>query len=207
MDNSGAHPGYMMAKRIEDADSLDFFPTPPWATRALVEKVIGPGNASGLECLEPACGMGHMARPLAEYFRAVDAFDIHPYGYGMVADFLAAPGNRCWDWVITNPPFNLAEQFAVKARSLCRHGVALLVRTQFLETVGRYNRLFKSDPPNITAIFTERVPMLKGRISKTATTATSYCWLIWLQERNIHPPRLEWIPPCRKELERDGDYD
>lgn len=114
---------------------------------------------------------------------------------------------RCWDWVITNPPFNLAEQFAVKARSLCRHGVALLVRTQFLETVGRYNRLFKSDPPNITAIFSERVPMLKGRVSKTATTATSYCWLIWLSERNIHPPRLEWIPPCRKELERDGDYD
>lgn len=196
-----------MAKRIEDADSLDFFPTPPWATRALVEKVIGPGAVSDLECLEPACGTGHMARPLAEYFRAADAFDIHPYGYGMVADFLAAPGNRCWDWVITNPPFNLAEQFAVKARSLCRHGVALLVRTQFLETVGRYNRLFKSDPPNITAIFSERVPMLKGRVSKTATTATSYCWLIWLQERNIHPPRLEWIPPCRKELERDGDYD
>ena len=202
----------MMAKRTEETDSLDFFPTPLWATRALIEKVIGAGNVSGLECLEPACGMGHMVRPLSEYFRAVDAFDIHPYGCGMVIDFLDIDEreSRRWDWIITNPPFNLAEQFIIKARTMCRHGVAMLVRTQFLETVGRYNRLFKSDPPNITAIFVERVPMLKGRVSKTATTATSYCWLIWNGTKTtfrIAPPRIEWIPPCRKELERDGDYD
>ena len=30
-----------MATRIEGKESLDDFPTPPWATRALIEHVIG----------------------------------------------------------------------------------------------------------------------------------------------------------------------
>ena len=31
----------VMAQRIEAQDSLDDFPTPPWATRALIEHVLG----------------------------------------------------------------------------------------------------------------------------------------------------------------------
>ena len=30
----------VMAQRVEAANSLDNFPTPPWATRALIEHVI-----------------------------------------------------------------------------------------------------------------------------------------------------------------------
>lgn len=30
----------VMARRVEPADSLDFFPTPPWATRAFCEHVM-----------------------------------------------------------------------------------------------------------------------------------------------------------------------
>ena len=48
----------VMAQRTESPDSLDDFPTPPWATRAFVEHVLG-GKAStgGLHVLEPACGL------------------------------------------------------------------------------------------------------------------------------------------------------
>jgi hypothetical protein len=31
----------VMAQRIEAADSPDDFPTPPWATRGLMEHVVG----------------------------------------------------------------------------------------------------------------------------------------------------------------------
>ena len=48
--------------------------------------------------------------------------------------------------------------------------------------------------------------MVKGRLDGKATTATGYAWLVW--ERNVvRPPRLMWIPPCRKQLERKYDYD
>ena len=81
----------VMAQRVEAANSLDNFPTPPWATRALIEHVIADaGPFRKLSCLEPACGAGYMARPPKEYFGKVKASDIHPYGYGSVADFLTS---------------------------------------------------------------------------------------------------------------------
>ena len=45
------------------------------------------------------------------------------------------------DWIITNPPFRLAERFALKALSLANTGVALLVRTVFIESVGRHDEV------------------------------------------------------------------
>jgi hypothetical protein len=73
----------VMAQRIEPQDSLDDFPTPPWATRALIEHVLGgKKRVKSQVCLEPACGSGHLAKVLAEYFGTVTAADIHPYGYG-----------------------------------------------------------------------------------------------------------------------------
>lgn len=94
----------VMAQRFEPADSPDDFPTPPWATRALVEHVIGAENVRSMTCLEPACGRGYMSRPLAEYFLSVDSADAYPYGFGAIRDFLTHPyEGHSHDWVITNP--------------------------------------------------------------------------------------------------------
>jgi hypothetical protein len=77
----------IMAARKERADSLDFFPTPPYATRALIEHVlpvlgVQQSDLSRMIAWEPAFGEGHMAEPLAEYFGQVIATDIFDYGYG-----------------------------------------------------------------------------------------------------------------------------
>lgn len=157
-------------------------------------------------CLEPACGEGHMARPLAEYFGTVGTFDVADYGFGEVRDFLSHPWERdSYDWVVTNPPFKLAEEFVMTALPIARQGVAILARTVFLESVGRYGRLFFVRPPSIVAQFSERVPMVKGRLDREASTATGYCWIVWHRDV-IDATRLVWIPPCRKRLERDEDY-
>ncbi len=197
----------VMAQRVEAPDSLDDFPTPPWATRALIEHVIQPGDdGASLTALEPACGRGYMAQALGEYFGSVASSDIHDYGFARRADFLKplhAAGS--FDWVITNPPFRLAEDFIDRAQPIARRGVAMLVRTVFLESVGRYERLFSVRPPAVVAQFSERVPMVKGRVDKKASTATGYAWIVWKQAE-ADGPRLSWIPPCRKTLENDGDY-
>ena len=197
-----------MAQRVEAKDSLDNFPTPPWATRALLEYVIADaGPFRRMSCLEPACGAGHMARPLKEYFGKVKASDIHAYGHGTVADFLAAPlETASVDWVITNPPFRLAEDFIQRSLIAARHGVAILARTVFLESIGRYREIFDQTPPSKFAQFTERVPMVKGRLDAKASTATGYAWFVWEKNARTLPPRLMWVPPCRKKLERPGDY-
>jgi hypothetical protein len=215
----------VMAQRVEAPDSLDFFPTPPWATRALCEHLNHWGDISTETCLEPACGEGHMARPLAEYFAAVAASDIHDYGFGQVADFLGHDGlfsdaTPQTDWIVTNPPFNKAAEFARRGIALGVTGVALLVRTSFLEGGERWRDLFDPHPPEWILQFCERVPMLKGRLDRRASSATSYCWLIWLplpagasedaraayRSRQGHPAFV-WLPPgTRARLERDSDY-
>ena len=197
----------VMAQRIEPKDSLDDFPTPPWATRALVEHIIEPsGDPRTMSVLEPACGRGFMATALAEYFGHVDASDVHNYGFGHCSDFLkAAYTADQFDWVVTNPPFRLAEAFIQHALPIARRGVAMLVRTVFIESVGRYDRIFSVNPPSTIAQYSERVPMVKGRVDKRASTATGYAWVIWEKEKQGHPV-LTWVPPCRKQLERDDDY-
>ena len=197
-----------MAQRSEAKDSLDDFPTPPWATRALLEHVLQGSEFSELTCLEPACGVGHMAKVLKEYFGEVQSSDVHDYGYGATHDYLKHPYEiGCYDWMITNPPFRLAEDFILKSLRIAREGVAILARTVFLESVGRHERIFSRNPPTVVAQFTERVPMLKGRLDKSASTATGYCWLVWKIKKRKTEPRLVWIPPCRKKLEREGDYE
>ena len=199
----------VMAQRNEAKDSVDDFPTPPWAIRALMTHVLGGdgGALGGLSCLEPACGRGHMAKVLAERFGTVKSSDIHDYGYAGVEDFLeTSHAVNAFDWVITNPPFRLAEAFVLRSLAIARRGVAMLTRTVFLESVGRHERLFREHPPIKFAQFAERVPMVKGRLDRKASTATGYGWLVW-DKGHSGATELVWIPQCRKTLEREGDYD
>ncbi len=214
----------VMQRRVEPHDSLDDFPTPPWATRALFKHVLTENEwdevlppeqrFAGMTCWEPACNRGYMARPLQEYFGRVYRTDVHDYSAEYndqegVCDFLMLGcepliiQEKGFDWVITNPPFRLAEQFALQALSEARVGVALFVRSAFLEGSGRHRRLFSEHPPAIVAQFCERVPLLKGRYDPKGSTATAYCWLVWI--RGKEGTRFVWIPKCRKELERPTD--
>lgn len=197
----------VMAQRVESNESLDDFPTPPWATRALIEEVLGVEEVKNTSCLEPACNRGYMAKPLKEYFSSVTSSDVYDYGFGEVKNFLdRGYEENSFDWVITNPPFKLAEEFVTEGLRIAKKGVAMLTRTVFIESVGRYQRLFEPNPPTKFAQFVERVPMVKGRLDKKASTATGYCWIIWTIKKEDGPPALVWIPPCRKRLERSSDY-
>lgn len=200
----------VMQQRSEPHDSLDDFPTPPWATRALCEWLLRnwcdePMDWQEFTCREPAANRGHMVRPLAEYFGTVEAADVHDYGAGYpVADYLFGPVPPMVDWTITNPPFRLAEQFIARAAASSRHGFAMIVRTAFLEGQARYESLFRVNPPSVVLQFAERVVMHKGRLAPEGSTATAYAWLVWIMGEE--DTRFDWIAPCRKRLERPEDY-
>lgn len=199
-----------MQQRAEPHHSLDDFPTPPWATRALCEHIKSRffWTLSGCSAREPAANRGHMVRPLREAFGTVEASDIHDYGASFPqADYLFGPYPAPVDWTITNPPYRLAEQFITRALRTSKIGVAVIVRTAFLEGVGRHKTLFIPHPPAAVLQFTERVVMHKGRLSAKGSTATAYCWIVWTTAP-IPPPHTEfrWIAPCRKRLEKPGDY-
>ena len=195
--------------RSELDDSLDYFPTPPWATRALMDHVLAGRFLSPLpsaKIWEPACGEGHMALILEEYSRGVFASDIHDYCGNNIRDFLTVEVIPEFHWIITNPPFkkDMAERFVLRALDLAREGVAMLVSIHFLESVGRYKRIFKDRPPTLIAFFAERVPICKGRWDPDASSDAAYCWLVWIKDRAPQAPY--WIPPgCRESLTKQDD--
>lgn len=197
----------VMQQRTEPHHSLDDFPTPPWATRALCEALYYSPAPWNMTAREPAANRGHMVRPLREYFATVEASDIHDYGAGFPqADYLFGPDPQSVDWTITNPPFRLAEQFIARALRTSTVGVAMIVRSAFLEGVSRHTNLFSVEPPSLILQFSERVVMHKGKLSSRGSTATAYSWLVWYPDWESGGTLFKWIAPCRKRLERPGDY-
>lgn len=206
----------VMASRIEPPDSLDFFPTPPWASRALCEHVlplvVAPVFMRPMSVWCPAAGEGHMAEVLREYFAAVHASDVHNYGRGYKVGSFVGEGPdvaQCPftpDWIIENPPFRLAQEFIERGLREARVGVAMLLRTAFIETDERYE-FYQRHPLAIFAPFAERVAMTKGVWNPGASTATSYSWFVWLKDPpSPQPPRVFIIPyGCKKALTRFED--
>lgn len=206
----------LMGSRHEPDDSLDYFPTPPWATRALMEHVfpqLGIAPTDLHSATDTACGEGHITGVLQEYFPAVTGSDIFDYSvdgrsppaWAGQQDYLAPDAIADEDWIITNPPFDeKAELFTLRAIEQARIGVAIFARVQWLDTIGRYERIFSQCPPTLMAFFAERVPLVKGRWDPEASTATAYMWLLWVKDAPRLPPM--WIPPgCRKQLSRSDD--
>jgi hypothetical protein len=216
----------VMQRRQPAPDELDYFPTPPWATRAACEWISGEigEDLSWQTVWEPACGEMFMVLPLREYFERVIATDIYRYSpQHAIHDFLArGPAFAHPDWIFTNPPFRVAAQFIGRARQLAKRGVVMFVRGAFTEGDERYQELFRPEVrPSYVVTYCERVVLLRGRLIRSgypdpfnidedtleprkASTATAYSLVIWLPGQ--HDTRHRWIPACRPRLERDEDY-
>jgi hypothetical protein len=200
-----------MADRREKPRSLDFYPTPPFATRALVECVLPELGVHQLGSVwEPAAGKGHMAEVLREYCECLRISDIAAkrYKYGDKLDFLDScqAWNSSHDWVITNPPFkNRTIPFVLKALEVASVGVAMFLRSQWIiEGCERHGKIFVPHPPTMVAFFTERVCLKKGRWDPDGSTATAYCWVVWLKGARRRPPY--WIPPgCKRRFTKVDD--
>lgn len=204
-----ANSRVICADRVEPDDSNDMFPTAPWITRALLERVfrhLGIVLRPDMKAWEPACGHGHIAEVLREYFADVAATDLHDYGYGASGkDFMTCDDVGA-DLIITNPPFkdDLATDFMVRAIKLARVAVAMFLPLRYLEGVGRYEQVYLPHPPTLFAPFVERAPLHKEQWKPDGGTMTAYCWLVWIKDRRPRPPF--WIPPgCRKALTKPDD--
>jgi hypothetical protein len=186
--NGGFKP---TAKRNADLSGPDFFPTPAWATFALIENEKFEGDI--WEC---ACGDGAMTRVLERASSQVTSSDLYDRGFGDVGvDFLSS--KRIADNIVTNPPYNCAEGFVRAGVIQARRKFALLLRLAFLEGANRANTIFRTTPPARVHVFSERITFyMKGATAKGSGT-TAYAWFVWDKEA---PGRteLKWLRPGYK---------
>lgn len=182
--------GLKASRLPTEAGDNDFYPTPPPAGRA-GGVLIRTLDRRAVTCWEPACGAGHLAHGLGDFFDEVFCSDIAPRGAFVASDFLdfeppEPPRQlvRNWDWIVTNPPFSLATPFVETALARALRGVAMLLPLRFLESDERA-RLFARTPPAMVGVFADRVAMLKGRYDPSASTAAAVAWFIWMTEAGL----------------------
>ncbi|MCY1166572.1 hypothetical protein D9M73_65140 [compost metagenome] len=151
--------------------ALDFYPTPPEATQALL----------GFWCLppcviwEPACGDGAMSKVLEQRGYRVVSTDLRETGFGQGGiDFLAAAPREC-DAIVTNPPFNLSEAFIRRALSVTPC-VAMLLKSQYWHAAKRF-QLFDDCPPSFILPLTWRPDFMNGERGGAPTM--DVLWSVW----------------------------
>ena len=173
----------------EERSKLDYYGTDPRSTKALLKV-----ETFQHEVWEPCAGHHLMVNVLREAGYHVLATDIAEYDGVQHAkmDFLNIEGE--WDGdIITNPPYGLSTDFAVKALELVKPGakVAMFLRTLFLEGNKRYEKLFKENPPKYVYVFTNRQVSDKGDDFNKGS-AVSYSWFVWVKGYQ-GPTEIRWI--------------
>ena len=143
----------------------DFYPTPTECTIALLRTGLIP---YGAKVWEPACGEGHIVMVMEKHGRPCHGTDIQTG-----TDFLTAEFPLGADWIVTNPPFSLADQFIEKAASFCVP-FALLLKAHYWNSKKR-KCLFDNFTPNYIFPLTWR-PDFTGK----GGAMIDMCWNVWL---------------------------
>jgi len=177
-------------KRFADLDGPDFFPTPAWATYALVDNEKFEGDI--WEC---ACGNGAMSDVLETRGNRVISSDLISRGYGEGGvDFLDA--DRRVSNIVTNPPYNSAEGFVKAGLEKSERKFALLLRLAFLEGANRANTIFSRKPPSRVWVFSERITFYPAGAVQKGSGTTAYAWFVW--DKAASGTELKWFKPGYK---------
>ena len=177
-------------KRFADLGGPDYFPTPAWATHALIDNEKFSGDI-----WESACGDGAMSKVLETTGCEVESSDLFDRGYGEAGiDFVTA--NRKAGNIITNPPFNSAEGFVTSGIRNSKKKFALLLRLAFLEGANRANTIFSKCPPNRVWVFSERITFYPAGAVQSGSGTTAYAWFVW--DKDAVGTELKWFKPGYK---------
>jgi hypothetical protein len=164
----------------------DFYPTPPEATHALLDREEFPGIT-----WEPACGDGAICKVLEERRMSYFGTDLVYRGFGEGDhDFFTSPHRA--NNIITNPPYCLAEKFVRTSLDRTDGKVAMLCKLAFLEG-GKRRQLYETTPLKSVYVFSKRLSMYRdGEKGSYASGMIAFCWLVW-QHGYTGEPTLGWV--------------
>lgn len=177
----------------------DFYATPRNAVVAILNEIKLNGSI-----LEPAAGQGHISKILKEYYpyNEIVSTDLvqreEKFGVPIEGgiDFLTYKFNKKFDNIITNPPFNLAQEFIERSLKLSNDKVIMFAKIQLLEGSKR-REMFDNTPLKYVYVFTKRVnPLRNGEEldenGKPWSSTMCFAWFVW--EHNYEgEPIIRWL--------------
>lgn len=174
--NTRSVVGCLGASNHTDAEREinDFYATDPIAVEWLMKLETLDHNI-----WEPACGLGHLAKPLMREGYEVKCTDLIDRGFGQGGvDFFTCTEQFSGD-IITNPPYRYAQEFIEHALSVIPDGkkVCMFLKVQFLEGKGR-RKLFEDTPPCRVWVSSSRIACIKNG-TEVANAIQAYAWYVW----------------------------
>jgi hypothetical protein len=153
---------------MKNRNKDDLYETPYSMTRDLLDSEEFDYTKT---VLEPATGRGAISTILSDRFVSVVSYDKEKNFF---------KESRLFDYVITNPPYNLADEFVEKARQVSCIKFAMLLRINFLSGE---KRLSDNRYRNLRRVYVySRMPDLRAPIrqdGKYPTGGIVYTWMVW----------------------------
>lgn len=166
----------------------DWYPTPAWATEILLTVTGITGTV-----LEPCVGAGHIANVLRRREIDVMTNDLDPrFPADFHMDALSADFAHRFrpDWVISNPPFVIADRLVPRCLEMAEWGVAMLLRLSWLEPTRARSYLLEHNPPTSLVILPRISFTGDGQVDNVTTA-----WFVWdRRERNDGRQRIIVVP-------------
>lgn len=177
----------------------DFYATPAWMTRALLDRLPA---LNTYRVLEPCVGNGAILRELPEDADVVTN-DIVPRD-PILPDFLLdARQSASWlafrktgllEVVITNPPFDVAFDIATRAFTAATRGLALLLRLSWLEPTEERSQWLQEHPPTRLIV----LPRHDFRGNGSTDSVTS-AWMLWAKDATFCKPGIEIVTRAERD--------
>ena len=139
---------------------MDFYATPETAFKPLL-----PYLPKNMKYWEPSCGDGRLIKWLNEYGCEADGTDL-----SLGKDFLKDTKKR--SFIITNPPFSLAQEFCDHALNLSPE-VIMLLRVNFLGSQKR-KVWWQTHEPSALFVLSKRPDFTGG-----GGDSCEYAWYYW----------------------------
>lgn len=182
--------------------------TPPWLVDLYFQKVW-PREMEVNCILEPCMGAGAFVNGAHRNGKGgleIESFDVDPKAHlhARGVDFLSWKWSKRYDVLVTNPPFTLAQKFAMRGMQ-CAWVTTLLVRQSFLSTQKRGEWLKENRPYSVHIVTRRPTFELSERQrewliyegkdpDKWGSDNAEYCFVTWLHESiEVEETRLEWL--------------
>lgn len=169
----------------------DFYPTPDYVSDALFENAKEHFSGTVWEC---ACGDGRLMERIKLHLPDMTAYyatDLYDRGYGdSGVDFLAA--QKDVDCIITNPPFELAMPFILKADRLAKRSFALLLPIRYMTGKTRA-AFYHQNPPSKIVVIPNKVDFLGN-----GNPIMEFAWFIWDKRMTNRLTTVVWADTSKK---------
>lgn len=195
MNGSNIAGGNPERGRVEN----DYYATAPKDTQAFLDVVKSEYDLNGKAILEPAGGEGHIVRVLNDNYpnSNVVSTDLIDRGSDLViggVDFLKSRFKH-YDYIITNPPFNIAKDFVDKSLQVADVSF-IFAKLQLLEGKSRKD-WFKDVPLKYVYVYSYRAsPWRNGEEfdenGKRWASTMAFAWYVF-DNNYSGEPIIRWI--------------